>query len=446
MNIIKQDIDETCALLKVQIVKTDYEEAAKKSLNAYRRKVEIKGFRQGMAPLSLVQKIYGRAILADEIEKLIIKSLENYLEDENLQIMGEPIPCEAEQKPLDLDSQSDFEFVYEIGYTPKYELKIDKTIKVPFYNIRVNDSDIREQMDIMRQNYSTLEEAEIIDENSLMTIDINQDCENAIKAEDILFSLRWLKTQEQKKPFSGLKVGDTIAININELYSKDEDKAEFLGIKKEKLNTVNPEFNFTVKTIRNYKKADVNQEFFDAVYGQDTVKNEEEFLQKLADDLKKTYEEESNYKFTVDLRKELIEKAGIKFPESFLKKWLLLLNDDKKITAEDIDKEFDIFMADLNWQTIRDNIAKENDIKVEDADIKNIAMAKARLRLIKYGFNHLPENQIEGLAQRLMNNKEQHNDIVEKALDNKVFEYLKTAVQLDEKTINIEDFDKLLEL
>ncbi|MDR2291858.1 MAG: hypothetical protein LBE11_00085 [Prevotellaceae bacterium] len=444
MNITKQDIDETGALIKVQIVKSDYEEAVKKSLNAYRRKAEIKGFRPGMAPMTLVQKIYGHSIFVDEIEKIIIKSLEKYIEDENLKIMGEPVPCEDEQKQIDFDNKTDFEFVFEIGYAPKYELKIDKTIKVPFYNINIKDSDINKQVDNIRYNHGKMEKVETIDETSLITFDINQDCENAVKIEDAIISIKLLETQEQKKHFLGLKIDDTITIDINEFYTKDEDKAALLRMKKEELNAVNPKFNFTLKTIKNYKEADINQDLFDTVYGKDTVKNKEEFLQKITDSIRKTYEEESNYKFSVDVRKKLIEKAALKFPETFLKKWLLLSNANN-IAAEEINKNFESFINGLTWQTIRDNIVKENNIEVEDVDIKNIALITTRRKLMQYGLNNLSENQIEEFTQRIMNDKRQYNDIVEMTLNNKVFEYLKTAVQLDEKNINIEDFDNLQE-
>ncbi|MDR2065136.1 MAG: hypothetical protein LBP85_05445 [Prevotellaceae bacterium] len=441
MNIIKQDIDGNGALLKVQIIKTDYEEAVKKSLNAYRRKAEIKGFRPGMAPMSLIQKIYGHSILIDEIEKLISESLEKYIESENLEIMREPIPCYEEQKQIDFDNQIDFEFIYEIGYAPKYELKIDKTIKVPFYNISINNSDISKRVDHIRQEYGILDDAEIIDEKSIITIDINQDCENALKTENAFVNLRLI---ENKERFLGLKPGDTIKVDINEIYVKDEDKANLLKIKKGKLKTINPKFNFTVKTIMSIKKADVNQDLFDAVYGKDTVKNEEEFLQKVTGEIAKIYEEESNYKFSIDVSKELIKKAELKLPEAFLKKWLSLASDNK-LTKEYLDRNFNFFIEDMSWEIIRNNIIKENDIKIEDDEIQTMAKQIARQRFMQYGLPNASDHQIELLAKEIISNDKQNSNIIQKIIDNKVSKYLKTAVQLDEKNINIDDFNKLLE-
>ncbi|MDR2653565.1 MAG: trigger factor [Prevotellaceae bacterium] len=442
MDIIKQNNDEGGALLRVQIVKNDYDEAVKKSLNTHRRKAEIRGFRPGMAPMSLIQKLYGRSVLLEEINKLISESLGKYIEDEKLDIIGEPIPCDDEQQDIDWDNQSDFEFVYEIGYAPKYELKIDKTIQIPFYHITINEDDINERVDALCQNCGKLEDTETVNENDIIKVDINQDGENTIKVEDAMIAMRSLKSQEQKAHFLNLKTGDTVTIDINELYTQDEEKIKLLKIKKEALETINPKFNFTVKSIKTYKKSNVNQELFDAVYGKDTVKSEEEFLQRVKEGLTKSHEEDSNYKFSIDVRKELIAKAELKFPEAFLKKWLLIINENK-LTAEQIDKDFEPFIADLSWQTIRNNIARENDIKIEDADIKDIAMENTRKQLMQYGLTNLPDEDVERFSQHILNDKQQYNKMVEQSIDDKVFEYLKTAVQLDEKSVTVGDFYKM---
>ncbi|MDR1198553.1 MAG: trigger factor [Prevotellaceae bacterium] len=444
MDIIKQNIDELGALLKVQIVKSDYEEAVRKSLNAHRRKAEIKGFRPGMAPVSLIQKMYGRSILIEEINKLIMESLEKYLETEKLDLVGEPIPCDDEQKSIDWDNQNDFEFVYEIGYAPKYEFKADPTVEVPFYNITISDEDKTDYIDRMRMNYGKFEDAETAGENDIVRVNLDQDGENALKVEDAFISMALIENKEQKSRLLGIKVGETVAININDIYDKDEQKASLLRIKKEELEKINPEFNITVIKIRTSKKADINQELFDAAYGKDSIKSEEEFMQKVTAEMEKSYEESSNYKFAEDVRKTLIEKADLKFPETFLKKWLLLVNENK-FTAEQIDSDFDFFLRDLSWQIISTDIAKENDIKVEEADIKAAAMETARNQLMHYGMKNLPDEQLENFAQRLTNSERGMRDIAKKVIDNKVFEYLKTTLKLEEINLNIDDFNKLFD-
>ncbi|MDR3286368.1 MAG: trigger factor family protein, partial [Prevotellaceae bacterium] len=419
MDIIKQNIDELGALLRVQIVKNDYEETVKKVLSTHRRKAEVKGFRTGMAPMSLIKKIYGNAVLIEEINKLISESLGKYLEGEKRDIVGEPIPCEEEQQTIDWDNQSDFEFVYEIGYAPKSQLKIDKTIEIPFYNIEVSDEAKNNQIEAIRQRYGKIEDGETINANSIVKVSFNQDGENAIKIENKLISMKLLETDEQKAPFIGLKAGDTVDVDINTIYTKDEDKATLLNIKKEELADINPKFSITINEIRIFQNAEINQELFDKMYGKDNVKSEEEFLQQVTDLISKTYEEESNYKFSIDAREKLIEKADLKFPETFLKKWLSLIKENE-LTAEQIDKEFDEFLKDLSWQTIRNKIANDIDIKVYEGDIKAQALKITRLQLQQYGLSNLPDDQLETFAQRIVEDKKQLRGIVEKIIDDKV--------------------------
>jgi trigger factor len=443
MDIVKQDINELGALLRVQIVKSDYEENLKKSLNVYRRQAEIKGFRTGMAPMSLIQKIYGQSALIEEINKLISKALGEYIENEKLHILGEPIPCDDEQKSIDWDSQSDFEFVYEIGYAPECELKIDDQIQVPFYNITISENEKNKYIDNLRQRYGIVEDSETAGENDIIKVAFSQDCENAIQIDDVFIRLSILDT-EQKTLFLGLKIGDTAEIDINTLYKTTEDKVNLLKLNKKDLKTINPKFTITMKQIRTFKKAEINQNFFDDIYGNGNVTSEEEFLQRVTDELTKYYENESDYKFAFDVRNELTKKADLKFPEKFLKKWLTFANEEK-LTDDVIDNEFDEFIEDLNWQIICDKILKENDIKVEHDEIKERAIKMTHFKLIGSGLDHLTDSHAEVLAQNLLKNEKTYKIIVKDILEDKIFAYLKTAVTLDKKEISDEEFFKMIE-
>jgi trigger factor len=444
MDIVKHNIDEYGALLKVQIVKNDYEEKIKKSLSNYRRKAEIKGFRPGMAPMSLIQKMYGHAALIDEINKLISEALEKYLENEKLDIVGEPIPCEDEQQTIDWTNQSDFEFVYEIGYSPKYELQIDKLIKAPFYNISVSDDDKKKYIEELCKRHAKFTDADVISENDFAKVDINQQGESRINVNDAYVSLRMLKTDEQKALLLGLKVGETINVDINKLCNDEKHKASLLKIEEKELPTVNPEFNLTVKEIKTLKNAEVNQDLFDNLYGKDNVTSEEDFLQRITVEITHSHTAESNYKFGEDLRKILMTKANLKFPETFLKKWLILINENK-LTSEEIDKGFDEFLKDLCWQTIINNIAKENDIKVDDDDIKTGAIEVARWQLRQYNLSELSDEQMEIFTQRILNDKNQVRKIIERSLERNVIAHVKSIIELDEKTISVDEFTKMIE-
>ena len=444
MDIVKQNIDELSALLKVQITKSDYEENVKKTLNNHRRKAEIKGFRPGMVPMSLIQKIYGTSALVEEINKLISESLEKYFTDENPDIVGEPIPCEEEQQKIDWENQSDFEFVYEIGYAPKYELEINQSIEIPFYNISISDDDKNKYLkDLCRQN-AKYADADTVGNNDLTKVDLIQQGEHSVNVNDTYISLRMLKSDEQKSLLIGLKVGDTIKVDINKLFNDDEHAAKFFKVKKEELPKENPEYELTVKEIKTLKDAEVNQELFDILYGKDEVTSEEEFLQRISEEITRVYKEESNYKFAVDLRETLIAKADLKFPEAFLKKWLKFINKNKH-TDEEIDKNFDAFLKDLCWETIINNIAKENDITVDEEEINSEAIEIAYRQLQKYGMNNLSTEKMKNFVSSILEDKNQVHEIKSKILGNKIVASLKTVIKLDEKTVSFDEFAGLFE-
>ena len=439
MDIVKQNIDELSALLKVQIVKNDYEENVKKSLNNYRRKAEIKGFRPGMAPMSIIQKLYGHSALIEEVNKLISESLEKYLENEKLDIVGEPIPCDDEQQPIDWENQSDFEFVYEIGYAPKYELLIDKSIKMPFYNIAISDDDKNKLVEETCKHKAKFIESDIVVDNDFIKVDLAQQGENSINMNDVYMSLRMLKTDEQKAFLLGLKVGDTITVDINKICNDNKHTATLLKIDEQALSTINPEFNLTVKEIKTLKPAEVNQELFDSLYGKDNVKTEEEFLQRITDKIANMYAKESDYKFFIDVRKELIAKADLKFPEMFLKKWLMIINKNK-LTEEEIEKDFNAFLEDLCWQTIVNKLVKQYDIQVTEDDIKKEAITVARWQLHQYDLSDLSDEQMEDFAQHILKDKKKLNQLAERAFENNVVAYVKTAIELEEKTVTFDEF------
>lgn len=444
MNVVKENINEFGALLKVQVAKNDYDANVKKTLNGYRRKAEIKGFRVGMAPMSLIQKMYGRSVMLDEVNKIVSESLTKFINDEKLDILGEPIPSDEQQQPIDWDTQDDFELVYEIAYSPKVEVSINKRLKVPFYNIQITDEDVKKQVDNLQQRHGKLEEGEEIGKEDMFKADLNQEGENAINIEDTYISMRQIENDKQRKPFLKLKVGDSIDVDLSKVYPKEETLAAALKVKKEELADINPNFKVTVKEIKTFKKAKVNQELFDAAYGKDAVKSKKEFEERVSEEIAKAYAEESDYRFSVDAREKLLDKAAIELPKDFLKRWLLLINEGK-LTTEQIDNDFDAFAKDLSWQIIRDKIVKDNDLKIEAEDVKKQAINLARYQLMQYGLSNLPDEEMDGFAQRILEDKKQARGLTDKAIEEKVFEYLKNAVALDPKDISVEDFGKLYE-
>ncbi|MDR0660123.1 MAG: trigger factor [Prevotellaceae bacterium] len=444
MNVVQQPLGEQTAVLKVEVSKSDYQDKVKKTLNDYRRKANINGFRPGMAPMSMIQKMYGHSVLIDEINKLVSDALNDHITNEKLNILGEPIPYEEGQPPIDWENQEDFEFNYEIGISPEIEVKLSKRDKLPKYVISVSEEDKQRQLENIMQRYGKFVDAEEAGEDDLLKVDLTQEGENVLNVEDTYISLKVLTDAKLKKPFIGKKVGDVVKVDAKKTFTNEADLAALLKVKKEELENINPKFTATIKEVRHFENAELNQELFDKLYGEGVVTSEEEMMERIDGEIRRAYDEESEYKLLLDAKEKLIKKAKIDLAEDFLKRWLLIINEGK-ITQEQIDQEFEHFADDLRWQLIKDSIGKAQEIKIEEPDIMEHAKRMARYQFVQYGLNNMPDEHMENFAKRLLEDQKQLKGIVEKVYEDKVIGYVKNAVNLEEKEISIEDFGKLFE-
>ncbi len=444
MNVVQQPLDEQSVVLKIEVKKADYAEKLKKTLNDYRRKANINGFRPGMAPMSLIQKTYGHAAMLDEINQLVSDALNDHITNEKLDILGEPIPYEEGQPPIDWDNQEDFEFNYEVGLAPALEVKLSKRDKFPRYVITVSEEDKQRQLESLQQRYGSFSDVEKSGDEDLLKVDLTQEGENAHNVEDTFISLKVLTDKKAKKPFIGLAVGDTVTVDVKKTFTNEADLAAMLKVKKEDLANIESKFTATVKEVRHFEKAELNQELFDKVYGEGKVTGEDEFIQKVEEEISRAYNEECEYKLMLDTRDKLVKKSKIQLPEAFLKRWLLIANEGK-FTTEQIDQEFEHFADDLRWQLIKDNIIKSQDIKVETEDLMDHAKRMARYQFAQYGLNNMPDEHLENFAKRILEDRQQVKGIVEKVVESKVMEYIKSAGALDDKEVTVEEFGKLLQ-
>ena len=442
MNIEKQNIDDLTLLVKLKIEKSDYETAVKKTLNDHRRKAEIKGFRPGMAPMGLIQKMYGRQVLLEEINKLMTESIENYIKEQEFDIIGDPIPSESEQKQIDWDNDTEFEFVYEMGISNPLDFTIDKNIEIPYYNITVSDKEKEQQLENICLSYGKFDNVELSADETSFTVDLNQEGENAHNVEDAYFWTKVIADEDKRKEFVGLKVGDVKEIDVKSVFTNETDLATMLYLQKEDLPELNPIFTMTVKEMKERKKAEVNQELFDIVYGEDEVKDEADFMEHIEKDIAKSYENESKYRFSIDARKTLLEKIDIQLPEDFLKRWLFVVNDGK-YTIEEIEKEFDMFAESMRWQKIVNYIAKQQEIKVDVDDIQNEALMVARERFAQYGLRNLPDEQLMHYVSRMMEDRDELNRIAGAIMERKVFEYIESNVTLIERGISVDELNEI---
>ena len=445
MNIVKENIDDLNALLKVEIRKTDYEEKVEKVLKDYRKKANVKGFRPGMVPIGLVKKMYGKAVQLDEVNKLISDSVHQYLQDEKIDILGDPLPIADPENPVDFDTQEDFSFSFELGLAPQFELNLSKKNKVDQYQITIDEKMKNDHIENYTRRFGKFVECEEAGEKDMLNGDIEEiiHSEKELKAENARLSVDLVKDEEIKKQFIGKKAGDEITFDIRKAFPNDFEIAGILNKKKEEADAINGDFKFTIKTVNRFEPAETNQDLFNKVYGEGIINSEDEFMKKVEEEITGSLKRESDYKLMLDLKKLALEKSEFTLPEEFLKKWLLKVNE--KATSEQIEKEFDSFRNDLKWQLIRNKIAKDNEIKITEEDLEKEAAVITRYQFQQYGLFYATDEQINNYAKEMLKREDDAKRIAEKIIEDRAIEKLKEIVKLEEKPISAEEFNKLFE-
>lgn len=449
MNITRENIDELNSVITLTIDKEDYSEKVAEVLRDYRKKAQMPGFRPGKVPEGLIKKMYGTAVLVDEVNKLISEKLSEYLSENKLNILGEPLPREN-QDPIDFDTQDSFQFQFDIALSPEIDVKLSKRDKVNYYTIEVTDDVLDGHIKSMTSRFGKNEKVELISEKSLVKGDFVQvdkkgnEVEGGIKTEDSIMSLNIVKDEAEKKKMLGKKVGEDIVFDVKKAFPNDTEVSYILKISKEEAADVKGSFKFTVKEVTEFIDPELNQDLFDKLFGEGAVKSEEEMKERVKVDLEKAFAIESEYKFSIDAREKLVAKHEVTLPEEFLKRWLKATNrGDERLSDEQIDAEMPRFFEDLKWQLIKNAIIKANDIKVEENDIREEAKKSARMQFMQYGLTALPQEYIDNYANDLLKNEDQVRRIAEAAMDEKVMAYIKEAVKVEEKAVSREEFNKL---
>ena len=453
MNIEKEQIDDLNAVVHVTIDKEDYEPRVEKVLNDYRKKVNMPGFRPGKVPASLVKKMYGKAILVDEINKLVSENLSKYISENELNILGEPLPSEK-QSTIDFDNDEQFTFSFDIALAPEIDVKLTKREKLPYYQIQITDDMLEGQKKTLTSRFGKTEQREEAGENSLLKgdfVQLDQDgnvMEDGIYAEDAVMSTAIIKDEEEKKKIIGAKVGDELDFDPKKAFPNETEISHLLKITKEQAEEIDGTFRFKVKEITEYVDPELNQELFDQIFGQGVVTNEEEFNEKVKEDLQKTLDMESEYRFSVDAKEKLMKKVDMELPEEFLKRWVKSNNQNKEenqLTDEQIETEMPRFLEDLKWQLIRNQLAKDNEIKVEQQDLVEFAKKSARIQFMQYGLNNVPEEHLEQYAMEMLKNEDQQRNMSEGAMNDKIMELIKESVKVETKEVSRDEFNKLFD-
>lgn len=446
MNVEKVIIDAVNAQIKITLEKADYQESVNKTLRSYRQKAQIPGFRPGMAPMSLIKKMYEKGVTADELNKTLSDSLFNYIKDNNLNILGEPLPSES-QEAQDLDGEGPFEFIFDIALAPELNYTLNKKDSIPYYNITVTEEMVDSQVKAYASRggrYEKVDAFQMGDSIKGNLVEISE-AEDAVKVEDALMLPSFFKNEDEKAKFAGAKVGDVITYNPHKANDGNEaELASLLRLPKEVAKDVTSDFTFEIKEINRFVEGELNQELFDQIYGEGAVDSIEAFRAKVKEDIASQFAPESDYRFMVDAEEKLVNKLkDVVFPEAFLKRWLLIA--DNKKTAESIDADMPKMIEELKWHLMKEDIIKKNDIKIENADVLAMAKTITKAQFAQYGMANVPEELLEQYAGEMLKKPEQARNLQDQAMSQKVAEFLKGTVKLNVKEVTTEEFNKLYE-
>jgi len=449
MNVDKQVIDSVNAVVKIQLLKADYQEKVENTLKNYRKKANVPGFRPGMVPAGLIQKMYGKSVLAEAVQDAVSEALYNYIRDNQLNILGEPLPSET-QAMIDFDTQEDFDFAFDIALSPELDFSLTKKDSIPYYTITVTDEMVAEQAKSMAARNGSYVKAEATEEADVikgLLIEVQPDGTiglEGISVEDAVLTPKYFKNDEEKAKLIGLGVGDTVVFNPAKAYDHTETElASLLKVPKEVAKTVSTDFTFEVKEITRYQEGEMNQVLFDQLYGEGVVTSEEAFKAKIREQLEAQFAPESDYRFMVDAEKALLKKAtDVVFPVDFLKRWML---ETQKRTADNIDEEMPKMIEDLKWHLMKEKIVTDNNLTVSEEELLETAKKITRAQFAQYGMMNVPEDLLNGYAADMLKKEDSKRNIIDQSMSAVVAGFLKGAVKITDKKISVEDFNKLYE-
>ena len=451
MNISFENVDKVSALLTVNIEKADYEDKVKKALKDFSHKASLPGFRPGKVPASLIQKRFGTEVKAEEINKLLGEEVNKYIRENKINMLAEPLPNEEKTPAMNFETQDDFTFAFDIALAPEFDAKLSKKDKLTYYDIKVDDALVDQQVQSFCQRGGQHVKVESYDAGDLVKGTLSQlddkgnTLEGGIMVEDAIMLPEYMKDDKEKAKFKGTKVGDVITINPAKAYADSATElSSLLRITKEEAEGMKADFSFQISEISRFEPAKPTQELFDKMLGEGVVKSEEEFRQFIANDIKRNFASEEEYQFTQDLRSYLLDRIGkVEFPEALLKRFMKLRNQDKEESY--VDDNFEKSLPELLWHLAKEQICDQLEIKVEHEDVLETAKTYTRIQFAQYGMMNLPEESVTKYAAEMLKNEEQAQGLVERTVENKLVAKAKEVVTLKKKEVTLEEFRKLTE-
>ena len=429
------------AILSVNIQEADYSALVEKQLKNFRQKANVPGFRPGMVPMGLVKKQYGTAVKAEEINKLLQTKIFEYIRENKIDMLGEPLPIESQQAGINMAEDKEFTFEFEIALAPKFEAVLDNNDKLAYYRIQPTEEMINGQVNAFAQRCGEYKQVESYENGDMLKGTLAESVEEGVVVREAVMMPSYMKNDDQKALFAGSKVNDVVTFNPCVAFDNNEaELASLLKVEKGEVAAHNGEFTFTITEITRFVASELNQTVFDAAFGKDVVTNEADFRAKIAEQFEARFEVESDYKLLMDVRTYLMEKVGkLEYDEAILRR----IMDGSKQPGETVsEEEFQKSLTELTWHLIKEQLARKFEIKVDDNDVLDVAKAATRDQFAQYGMANVPEDLLENYAKEMLKQDKTREALINRAVDVKLIQSIKSVITLNEETVSVEDFNK----
>ncbi|MCX6274346.1 MAG: trigger factor [Bacteroidetes bacterium] len=450
MNISKEQSKDLSTIIKIEVAPDDYRPRVEEVIRKYQRTAQIPGFRPGKVPVGMIKKQYGRSVLLEELNSLTSNALYQFIADNKIDVIGNPLPTKSEKEMILEDGES-FELLFEVGMAPQIEVNVTSKDKLPYYIIKVDDKMVDDDMADLRRRHGKFSSPEISSESNVLYGDFEElDETGNPKAEGnkttTTLSIEMVKDAIEKNRFVGLKKGDTVTLNPMKVFGNEAEVSAILKLEKGS-PSMHSDYLFTVKTINQIDAAELNQELFDKVYGEGIVNSEEEFRTKIKEGIASYFERESDKKLRKDLKNYLLSRMEIPLPDDFLKRMIRAnMKEDEQVSDQEFEHQYFHMAEDLRWDLIRNQVAKMNSLEVTAEEITNMAAAMVRQQLAQYGMYDIEESRMKQITDDYINKEGNAGRLEKSILDDKVFRQLKSQLKLDVDELNYADFTaKLME-